>query len=92
MREKYQKIYQKIVFYYTLAFAIYTLFGRFTILHALVENTVNAFLFVFAGFFGLFLFSIDFFFYHSFRKMKCYPVYAVFILCAAISSALYSIT
>lgn len=95
MREKYQKIYQNIVFYYTLAFAIYTLFGRFTILHALVENTVNAFLFVFAGFFGLFLFSIDFFFYRNYQKMKCYPVYAVFILCAAISSALnyqYGIT
>lgn len=95
MKEKYQTLYQKTVFYYTLAFAIYTLFGRFAVLHALVENTVNAFLFIFAGFFGLFLFAIDFFFYHGFRKMRFYPVYIIFILCAAISSALnyqYGIT
>lgn len=86
--EKYQIQYHKVVFYYTLVFAVYTLFGRFALLHALVENTVNAFLYVFSGFFGLLLFAIDFFFYHNFRQMKIYLVYAIFILCATISSAL----
>lgn len=95
MKEKYETLYHNVVFYYTLVFAIYTLFGRFALLHALVEDTVNAFLYIFAGLFGLFLFAIDFFFYRGFRKMKFYPVYIIFIVCAAISSALnyrYGIT
>lgn len=95
MKEKYYTLYRNIIFYFTLAFAIYTLFGRFALLHALVENTVNAFLYVFAGFFGLFLFAIDFFVYRDFRKMRYYLIYIAFIVCAAISSALnysYGIT
>lgn len=95
MKEKYYTLYRNIVFYFTLAFAIYTLFGRFAVLHALVEHTVNPFLYVFAGLFGLLLFAIDFFFYRNFRKMKYYPVFIAFIVCAAVSSALnysYGIT
>ncbi len=95
MKEKYYTLYRNTIFYFTLAFAIYTLFGRFAVLHALVEHTVNAFLYVFAGFFGLFLFAIDFFIYRDFRKMKYYPVYIAFIVCAAVSSVLnysYGIT
>lgn len=95
MKEKYKPLYHKIVFYYTLIFAIYTLFGRFTPLHAIVEHTVNSFLYVTAGFFGLFLFAIDLFFYRCFRRMKIYPLFIAFIVCAAVSSALnyqYGIT
>lgn len=88
MFKKYEPVYHKAVFYYTLLFAIYTLFGRFALLHALVEHTVNVFLFIFAGLFGAFLLALDVFFFKNYRKMAHYWVYILFIFCAAISSAL----
>ncbi len=88
MFSKYENFYHKVVFYYTLAFAVYTLFGRFTWLHALVEYTINSYMYILAGLFGFLLFAFDFIFYRNYRKMKYYPLYLAFILCAAISSAL----
>ena len=86
--ERHQPLYHKIVFYFTLSFAIYTLFGRFTWLHGLVEHTINSFVYVFVACFGFFLFAIDLFFYKNYKKLPGYKLSAVFILCALISSAL----
>lgn len=86
MKEKYYSLYSKVTFYFTLIFAIYTLFGRFTWLHQLVEHTINSFVYIFAGFFGLFLFLIDFFVYKNYKKMRFYIFYIIFIVCAALST------
>ncbi len=86
--DRYHPLYDNIVFYFTLAFAIYTLFGRFTWLHGLVEHTINAFMYVFVGLSGVFLFALDFFFYKNYKKMPGYKISIVFVLCAFLSSAL----
>jgi len=88
MFKKYQPLYHNVVFYYTLIYAVYTLFGRFTWLHGLVEHTVNTPLYSFTAVFGLMLVAIDFFFYKNYKQMKYYPIYILFIVCAVISSAL----
>ena len=86
--KEWEKHYHKIVFIYSLLFAIYTLFGRVTVLHGLVEHTINGFVFVFAGIFGALLFGIDLLFYRNFMKMKYYLVFVAFIAAAAVSSIL----
>ena len=46
MKEKIMNakpLYHKTLFIYTLLFAVYTLFGRVTLLHGLVEHTINSF-------------------------------------------------
>ena len=88
MLKKYEPLYHNVVFYYTLIYAIYSLFGRFTWLHGLVEHTINAPLYSFTAIFGLMLVAIDFFFYKNYKQMRYYPIYIVFIVCAVISSAL----
>ena len=73
MKEKIMNakpLYHKTLFIYTLLFAVYTLFGRVTLLHGLVEHTINSFVFILAGFFGLMLFGIDLLFYRDFIKMR----------------------
>lgn len=48
MKEKIMNakpLYHKTLFIYTLLFAVYTLFGRVTLLHGLVEHTINSFVF-----------------------------------------------
>ena len=91
MKEKIMNakpLYHKTLFIYTLLFAVYTLFGRVTLLHGLVEHTINSFVFILAGFFGLMLFGIDLLFYRDFMKMRYWKVFALFIVCAGISTAL----
>lgn len=66
LKEK-ENLYHKIVFVYTLTYAIYSLFGRFTWLHALVEHTVNGFLY---SFFALFGFPFLYWTFSSIRTIK----------------------
>ena len=90
-----EQIYHKIVFVYTLTYAIYSLFGRFTWLHALVEHTINGVMYSFFAMFGFALLMLDFFVYKNFKKMKYYSIYLLFIVVAIISSLLnmkYGIT
>ena len=88
MLKKYQPLYHNVVFYYTLIYAIYSLMGRFTWVHGLVEHTINAPIYAFTAVFGFLLVAIDFFFYKNYKQLKYYPIYIVFIVCAVISSAL----
>ncbi len=83
-----EPMYHKVVFIYTLLFAIYTLFGRVTVLHNLVEHTINSYVFILAGLMGILLFGVDLLFYRNFLKMKYVYVYIAFIVVAAISSVL----
>lgn len=90
-----EHLYHKIVFIYTLTYAIYSLFGRFTWLHALVEHTINGFMYSFFAMFGFALLMLDFFVFKNYKKMKYYLVYLSFIAVAIISSLLnmnYGIT
>lgn len=53
MKEKIMNakpLYHKTLFIYTLLFAVYTLFGRVTLLHGLVEHTINSFVFILPDF------------------------------------------
>lgn len=94
LKEK-ETLYHKIVFAYTSFYAIYSLFGRVTWLHGLVEHTINGFMYSFLALFGFFLLALDFFIYKNYKKMRYYPVYLIFIAIAFISSLLnmeYGIT
>lgn len=88
MLKRQEKLYHKIVFIYSLTYAIYALFGRFTWLHALVEHTINGFMYSFFAIFGFTLVLLDLFIYQNYKKMRYYPIYLIFILIAIISSIL----
>ncbi len=85
---KYEPYYEKFVFAFSLFFAFYTLIGRVTLWHELVEHTIDAPIHAMAGLIGFFLFGIDFLFFQRYRRMKAYPFYFLFIFLAGVSSLL----
>lgn len=86
MKEQVEKHFLPVAFYYTLIFALYTLIGRVTWFHGIVDGPFNAWAFRgFAGF-GVLLLATDFFITKNYKKMAYYPVYLIFIAVAFISS------
>lgn len=86
--KRFESKYKSFIFYYTLFFAVYTLFGRVALLHAGVQGTLNSVIYVGVAGLGLVLVFIDLCFYRNFTAMKYYPLYILFIICAIISSVL----